>query len=198
MRARDVVSAVAGLLILVGSNQTKLSQASFALNGVLLDGFPNASERRVLVLTNRAGADPQRALSRCKGCSAGSNCRADAPCYPSAVAPLGWSAAFNRSARFHATNLLRAHTAKATCGLQHDSPCSLVSNINALYPPNGACNADDVPTVAVRAQCKTTPGGPRRARMLNDGGMGIEGARGADADLAPAFVIARGSHLAFR
>ena len=108
--------------------------ASSAQNGIPQSGFPNADERRVLVLTNRARADPQTFLGAC----APSTC-ADYACY-SAKPPLVWKYELNRSARFHSKNLAKANAANSKCGLAHVSPCVLLSNISALYEPTGSCD----------------------------------------------------------
>jgi hypothetical protein len=93
------------------------------------DGFPNWSERAVLVLTNRARCDPAADLADC-----GATC-AERACY-SPVQPLVWNHGLGRSARFHSDNLERAG-----CVIQHDSPCDLVGDIATQYTP-GPCNGD--------------------------------------------------------
>lgn len=52
-------------------------------------------------------------------------------CY-SAMPPLAWSQALNRSARFHSDEMVRQGY------FAHDSACTLVSSINSLYP--GSCD----------------------------------------------------------
>jgi hypothetical protein len=99
------------------------------------NGFPSWFERSILVLTNRARADPATALA---SCLQSGDCP-DAPCY-SPSPPLVWDIDLNRSARFHSTNL-----ALSSAPLQHPSPCLLVSDIGTAYPatcdghPSCAC-----------------------------------------------------------
>ncbi|MDY0004086.1 MAG: hypothetical protein RBU30_22500 [Polyangia bacterium] len=95
-------------------------------------GFPSWYERMIHVLVNRARADPAAALAPCAGCGAG-GCCADAVCFSSPKTPLWWREDLAHAARFHAQNL----TATG-CGMSHTSPCTLVSNIGALYP--GSCD----------------------------------------------------------
>src|SRR5437868_6641044 len=96
-------------------------------SGVPSSGFPQWSERVLLEWTNRARSDPQYEMTQC-----GSAC-GDAACYQP-TAPLWWSLALNRSARFHSDEMLQQGY------FAHDSACTLVSNISNLYPPNGTCN----------------------------------------------------------
>lgn len=95
-------------------------------------GFPTWYERMIHVLVNRARADPPAALAPCAPCGA-AGCCADHVCFTTPRPPLWWRADLARSSRFHAQNL----TATG-CGMSHDSPCTLVSNIDALYP--GSCD----------------------------------------------------------
>lgn len=90
--------------------------------GEPVNGFPSWEERVLHAWTNRARADPQFEMNACPA----GNCP-DAACY-APIAPLASSLALNRSARFHSDQL-----ATAAC-LQFDSLCTLVSNIDALYP----------------------------------------------------------------
>jgi hypothetical protein len=82
--------------------------------------FPNWAERVLHEWTNRARSDPEAELADCPAC-------ADRACY-TPVAPLGWSLALNRGARFHADEMLRQGY------YAHDSQCQIVPNIDALYP----------------------------------------------------------------
>jgi hypothetical protein len=91
--------------------------------GEPIDGFPKWDERVLHEWTNRARSDPQFEMNNCPV----GDC-AEAACY-SPVAPLAWTLALSRSARFHSDQL-----SIEGCSLQHDSPCTLVSNIDALYP----------------------------------------------------------------
>lgn len=88
--------------------------------GVPQNGFPNWHERMLLVLANRARAEPTAEARACAVSTARS--------------PLDWHNALNRAARFHSANMAR------TGQFQHDSPCTLVSNISSLFPPNGTCD----------------------------------------------------------
>jgi uncharacterized protein YkwD len=94
--------------------------------GEPMDGFPSWEERVIHQWTNRARADPAADLASCTQC-------AESACY-SPVPPLVWSHPLARAARFHSDNL-----ARAGCRLQHDSPCTLVSDLGTRYTP-GSCN----------------------------------------------------------
>jgi uncharacterized protein YkwD len=129
---------------------------SFAANlraGESINGFPNWAERVLLEWMNRARVDPQKELAAC-----GAAC-ADASCYKP-IAPLVWSEALNRSARFHAAEMARQGY------FAHDSKCSIVSNINALYPV--ACDG--------AASCACTNGSPTvwtdRVALFGEGAIG--------------------------
>ena len=82
-------------------------------------GFPNWDERVIHLWVNRARADPQTELADCTNC-------AEAACY-SPQPPLRWSHELNRAARFHSAN-------QTSCGMSHDSRCTLVGEIDLLYP----------------------------------------------------------------
>ena len=86
------------------------------------NGFPSWYERVIHMLVNRARVDPVTALAGCTSC-------ADAPCFTQALPPMEWNLNLARAARFHADNL----TATG-CGMQHDSACDIVANIDQLYP----------------------------------------------------------------
>jgi hypothetical protein len=95
--------------------------------GEPVNGFPNWQERVIHEWINRARVDPQADLAGC-----GTNCSENiGGCYTPQV-PLIWDANAGRSARYHSAEM----------GLQsffaHNSACTLVSNINSLYP--GSCN----------------------------------------------------------
>ncbi len=102
------------------------SAAATAQRGVPDAGFPSWYERMVHVYVNRARADPAADLAACSVC-------AEKACYQ-ARPPVSYSYALNRAARFHSANLSR------TGRFQHDSPCTLVTNISSLYAPNGTCD----------------------------------------------------------
>jgi len=122
------------LLLVVGSVVSACSDVDVATTinrepsalGEPSNGFPDWNERVVLVWTNRARCDPQADLASCTAC-------AERACY-SPVPPLNWDYNLNRSARFHSANL-----ALGGCGLQHDSPCTLVATISDLYDPFAGC-----------------------------------------------------------
>lgn len=89
--------------------------------GESINGFPSWAERVIHEWINRARVDPQLEMARC-----GAAC-AEAACYkPSA--PLGWTEALNRAARFHADEMAQQRY------FAHDSACRLVTNIDKLYP----------------------------------------------------------------
>ncbi|MBA3461182.1 MAG: CAP domain-containing protein, partial [Deltaproteobacteria bacterium] len=90
-------------------------------NGEAVNGFPNWRERVMHAWTNRARADPQVEMATC-----GAAC-SEAACY-TPKPPLPWSEALNRAARFHSDEMA------AQGYFAHDSRCTIVSNINALYP----------------------------------------------------------------
>jgi len=88
--------------------------------GESVNGFPSWEERVLHQWINRARVDPQAELANCAAC-------ADKACY-SAKAPLFWSGALNRAARFHADEMQKQGY------FGHDSKCVVVNNINSLYP----------------------------------------------------------------
>ncbi len=109
-----------------------ISHLEQSLNlGVPENGFPSWDERVILVLTNRARADP---AAECAG-----SCTA----YP-ATKPLTYQANAGRAARFQSTSLVLAKA-----GLMHDSVCQLVSNLGSLFP----ASCDGSPSCA----CQTAP-----------------------------------------
>ena len=91
--------------------------------GEPVNGFPNWYERMVHVLTNRARCDPDAALVGCDPCG-----DVDLGCYEP-VAPVQWDANLNRAARFHSLNLR-----DSGCGMLHNSPCTLESDIGTTFP----------------------------------------------------------------
>lgn len=93
--------------------------------GEAVNGFPNWAERVEHQWINRARVDPQLEMTAC-----GANC-VEKACY-GVMPPLTWSLALNRAARFHSDELYQQSA------FQHDSPCTLVSNIASLYPDS--CN----------------------------------------------------------
>jgi uncharacterized protein YkwD len=107
--------------------------------------FPSWEERWFLQLHNRARCDPQYEMDVC-----GSAC-AEAACY-SPAKPLTWTVELNRAARFHSANLT-----DSGCGMKHNSPCTLVSNIDSLYPDScdGATSCACVPSTE---NCSPTGG----------------------------------------
>ncbi|HVO49792.1 MAG TPA: CAP domain-containing protein [Thermoanaerobaculia bacterium] len=98
------------------------------LVGEPVNGFPNWQERVIHEWINRARVDPQADLAGCPS----PNCEDNTGgCY-TPQPPLIWDANAGRSARYHSAEM----------GLQsffaHNSNCTLVSNLNSLYP--GSCN----------------------------------------------------------
>jgi len=89
--------------------------------GESVNGFPNWAERVVLEWMNRARVDPQVEMNAC-----GAGC-VERACY-SPAAPLMWSEPLNRSARFHAAEMAKQQY------FGHDSRCTVVSNIDLLFP----------------------------------------------------------------
>jgi hypothetical protein len=116
------------MLALISSLILSLTLAG--ARGVPQDGYPSWSERTVQMYVNRARADPAADLAGCAQC-------AEKACY-GAKPPMVWDYALNRSARFHCDNL-----AKTGASLQHNSPCTLVSDIAQKYPPNGTCHGEE-------------------------------------------------------
>jgi hypothetical protein len=88
--------------------------------GEPVNGFPNWAERVIHEWMNRARVDPQADLAGCANC-------ADRACY-TAMPPLYWSIALNRSARYHADEQSKQGY------FDHNSHCAIVPNIDALYP----------------------------------------------------------------
>ena len=82
--------------------------------------FPSWSERWLHQLVNRARCDPQVDLADCTVC-------ADKDCY-TPIAPLPWSSALNRAARFHSAQM------DIIGFMSHTSFCTVVSNIASIYP----------------------------------------------------------------
>lgn len=105
----------------------------FAQNGVPQNGYPDWQERMVLVYTNRTRADPQADLAVCP--TTGSTTMynvtagpcAEKACYTTRRAPLAYNYNLSRSSRFHSANL------RLTSCFQHESPCTLVSNISSIW-----------------------------------------------------------------
>lgn len=93
--------------------------------GEPVNGFPNWRERVIHQWINRARVDPQFEMAAC-----GSNC-GEGACY-APIGPLSWNLALNRAARFHSDAMLRQGF------FAHNSACTVVPNIDALYP--GSCN----------------------------------------------------------
>jgi hypothetical protein len=114
------------LLLLVGfavlvSGAEAQDLAAQLRAGESVNGFPNWAERVIHQWINRARVDPQAELAAC-----GAACP-DRPCY-GPVPPLYWSEQLNRSARFHAAEQMKQQY------FGHDSRCTVVRNIDSLYP----------------------------------------------------------------
>ncbi len=88
--------------------------------GESINGFPNWAERVLHEWMNRARVDPQVELASCAGCL-------EKACY-APMPPLAWSEQLNRAARFHAAELVKQQYGA------HDSRCTVVPNIDALFP----------------------------------------------------------------
>ena len=108
--------ACVALLVLVGGR-------AYA-NGEAVNGFPNWKERVMHEWTNRARCAPQIEMQACGAACGEGTCYTPKP-------PIPWSEALNHSARFHSDEMA------AQSYFAHDSICTLVANINAIYP--GTC-----------------------------------------------------------
>lgn len=117
------VKTLCGVALLMGA----LSSVHAQGNGVPVNGFPNADERFVLVLTNRSRADPQADLKDCPNCG-------ERACYQPTT-PVTWSYELNRAARFHSSNM-------RFLGFSHASNCELVPDLAQKYAPDGTCQGD--------------------------------------------------------
>ena len=93
--------------------------------GESVDGFPKWAERVLHEWMNRARCDPQVEMQAC-----GASCPEGA-CY-TPIAPLSWDERLNRAARFHADEMALQNY------FAHNSICTLVANIDALY--DASCN----------------------------------------------------------
>lgn len=122
---RKPVRIAASLVVL----SILLAPARSGAVGEAVNGFPNWAERVIHQWMNRARVDPQLEMAAC-----GSPCTEGA-CY-SVMPPLSWNLALNRAARFHSDEMVRQGY------FNHDSACTIVSNINSLYPDtcNGAAS----------------------------------------------------------
>ena len=94
--------------------------------GEAVNGFPNWAERVIHQWVNRTRVDPQLEMDLC-----GDGRCLERACY-SVKPPLSWHEALNRAARFHSDAMVRQSF------FAHTSACTLVSNINSLYP--ASCN----------------------------------------------------------
>lgn len=95
---------------------------SFALAyGEAINGFPNWAERVMHAWTNRARVDPQVEMQAC-----GAPC-GEAACY-TPKDPIPWNEKLNHAARFHSANMQKMNF------FSHTSKCTIVPNIDALYP----------------------------------------------------------------
>lgn len=88
--------------------------------GETVNGFPNYQERLLHQDTNDARMDPQRALENCTQCG-------ERDCYEP-VPPVYYKRELNRAARFHSDEMVRQGF------FSHPSICTVVENIDALYP----------------------------------------------------------------
>ena len=132
-------------------------------------GFPNWAERVEHEWMNRARCDPQVEMIKCGApCSEGA-------CYLP-TAPLTWSRELNHAARYHSNELsLQGYFA-------HDSACTIVANIDTLYPEtcNGAATCGCVG--GVKACSPTCTAWSGRVGLFGGGAMGEIIASGTDPD----------------
>lgn len=118
---------LASVAVVIAITGSLLAGDGFAVSandvraGESINGFPNWGERLILAWMNRARVDPQVEMKRC-----GAAC-AEGACY-GPMAPLTWTTALNRAARFHADEMRRQNY------FGHDSKCRVVSEIDGLYP----------------------------------------------------------------
>ena len=89
--------------------------------GEEVNGFPRWEERVMHTFANRARVDPQAELATC-----GANC-GEAACY-TVQPPLQYSLPHNRAARFHGGEMTHQSY------FAHDSACTVVDNIDGLFP----------------------------------------------------------------
>lgn len=92
--------------------------------GEAVNGFPNWNERVLHQWMNRARVDPAADLATCPAANCG-----DKACY-TATAPLTWNLKLGRAARYHSDEMQK----QSYGGLDHNSKCTIVSGIDALYP----------------------------------------------------------------
>jgi uncharacterized protein YkwD len=112
LRARAIVAVIG------------CASATAYASGEANNGFPNWQERVMHEWTNRARCAPQIEMQACGAACGEGACYTPQP-------PLPWAQALNHSARFHSDEMA------AQSYFAHDSMCTLVSNIDSLYP--GAC-----------------------------------------------------------
>jgi MYXO-CTERM domain-containing protein len=148
MAARPIV-----VVALVVAAVLAIPSPAVAQRGVPQSGFPSWQERLLLVYVNRARADPPADLAGCTVC-------AEKACYPNPLTPVVTSYELNRASRFHAGNLEHANR------FQHDSPCTLVPNLSAVYTPNGSCQGEVACACEGGVLTGSTPTGTRLARFF--------------------------------
>jgi hypothetical protein len=139
--------------------------------------FPSWEERWFLQLHNRARCDPQHEMDVC-----GTDC-AESACYTPAK-PLTWTVQLNRAARFHSANLT-----SSGCSIKHNSPCTVVANIDSLYPDtcDGSTSCACVPSTE---DCSALGGTDTWARIGLFGTSGYgENIIGASPDLNYIFYL---------
>lgn len=147
-----------------------LTASSAWATGEAINGFPNWEERVMHEWTNRARCDPQVEMLKC-GAACG-----EGACYTTASAPVSWSEKLNHAARFHSDNM------GAMGFFSHSSACTLVPNLDALYP--GSCRgAAACACVGGVAACNPTCTGPfQRIPLFGASGSGEIIASGGDPD----------------
>jgi hypothetical protein len=154
-----------------------LASSERGLAGVPQDGFPSWAERVVLLWTNRARSDPQADLAACANC-------AEKACYQPA-SPVRYSRPNNRAARFHSANLSLSGKP-----LQHDSPCTLVSDIGTQYDPGPCKGEPSCACVGGTAQCSPTcTPWTSRVSMFGGGAMAENAAMSGYGDPVDVFYL---------
>jgi len=106
------------------ASAASVSSRAFAV-GEGTNGFPSWNERVIHEWMNRARVDPQVEMIAC-----GSAC-ADKACY-APMPQLAYDVVASHASRFHSYEMAQQGY------FAHDSACTIVSNINTLYP--GSCN----------------------------------------------------------
>ena len=91
--------------------------------------------RVIHLLTNEARTNTKEALASC-----GTNCSEGLDCYKEVLDPLYWDDGLYRAAQFHANMLNAIDSSEKTPCMQHNSPCTLRSDVASRFP--NKCNGD--------------------------------------------------------